>query len=284
MVRLTGLGCTYPMQKPVLVLGATGKTGRRIVDQLTARGLPVRTASRSGQPPFLWEDESTWAPLLENAASVYIAYYPDIGAPGAAATVGAFAERAVSLGVPRIVLLSGRGEEEAARSEQEVRKSGADWTILRASWFAQNFSEGFLLDLVLSGQVVLPAGAVVEPFVDVDDIADVAVAALTETGHSNKLYELTGPYALTFADAVAEIAAASGRDIRYQQVSVEDFAAMLAGVIDEPGYAEFLSYLFTDVLDGRNSQTVDGVQQALGRPATSFRDYARKAAPAWKIS
>jgi uncharacterized protein YbjT (DUF2867 family) len=271
------------MQKPILVLGATGKTGRRIVAQLTDRGLPVRTGSRSGEPPFLWEDESTWAPLLENAASVYVAYYPDIGAPGAAATVGAFAERAVSLGVSRIVLLSGRGEEEAVRSEQEVRRSGADWTILRASWFAQNFSEGFLLDQVLSGEVVLPAGTVVEPFVDVDDIADVAVAALTETGHSNKLYELTGPYALTFADAVAEIAKASGRDIRYQQVSVDDFAAMLAGVIDEPGYAEFLSYLFTDVLDGRNSQTVDGVQQALGRPARSFREYAENAAGAWTV-
>lgn len=272
------------MQKPVLVLGATGKTGRRIVDQLTSRGVAVRTGSRSGEPPFRWEDESTWAPLLTNAASVYVAYYPDISAPGAAATVGAFAERAVSLGVSRIVLLSGRGEEEAVRSEQEVRKSGADWTILRASWFAQNFSEGFLLDQVLSGEVVLPAGTVVEPFVDVDDIADVAVAALTETGHSNKLYELTGPYALTFADAVAEIAEASGRDIRYQQVSIEDFAAMLAGVIDEPGYAEFLTYLFTDVLDGRNSQTVDGVQQALGRPARSFRDYAKNAAGAWTVS
>jgi uncharacterized protein YbjT (DUF2867 family) len=272
------------MQKPILVLGATGKTGRRIVDQLTALGLPVRTGSRSGEPPFRWEDRSTWAPLLENAASVYIAYYPDIGAPGAAATVGAFAERAVSLGVTRIVLLSGRGEEEAARGEQEVRKSGADLTIVRASWFAQNFSEGFLLDQVLSGEVVLPAGAVPEPFVDVDDIADVAVAALTEPGHSNKVYELTGPYALTFADAVAEIAEAAGRDIRYQQISVEDFGAMLAGIVaDEFGYAEFLTYLFTDVLDGRNSQTVDGVQQALGRPARSFRDYAQKAAPAWKV-
>jgi uncharacterized protein YbjT (DUF2867 family) len=272
------------MQKPILVLGATGKTGGRIADQLTTRGLPVRAGSRSGQPPFRWEDESTWAPLLKGAASVYIAYYPDIGAPGAADTIGAFASRAVSLGVTRIVLLSGRGEEEAARSEEALRNSGADWTIIRASWFAQNFSEGFLLDLVLSGEVVLPAGAVVEPFVDVDDIADIAVAALTETGHSNKVYEVTGPYALTFADAVAEIAKASGREIRYQQVSVEDFSAMLAEVVNEPGYAEFLTYLFTDVLDGRNSETVDGVQEALGRPARSFHDYTQKAAPAWKLS
>ncbi|NRN65235.1 NmrA family transcriptional regulator [Kibdelosporangium sp. 4NS15] len=266
-------------ENPILILGGTGKTGGRIADRLTARGVPVRIGSRSAEPAFHWEDDSTWAPVLRGAAAVYIAYYPDIGAAGASTTVGSFAKLAVSLGVTRIVLLSGRGEQEAERSEQAVRESGAEWTVLRASWFAQNFSESFLLDPVLSGQVRLPAGAVVEPFVDVDDIADVAVAALTEPGHVGELYELTGPYAVSFADAIAEISAASGREISYEKISIDEFAAGLAHEIgDQPEYIDFLKYLFTDILDGRNAQPQDGVRRALGREPRSFRDYAKTAA------
>ncbi|MFC0105259.1 NmrA family NAD(P)-binding protein [Kibdelosporangium aridum] len=177
------------------------------------------------------------------------------------------------------MLLSGRGEEEAERSELELRKSGAEWTILRCSWFNQNFSESFMLGPVLGGEVMLPASDIPEPFVDVEDVADVAVAALTEPGHVGKLYELTGPTALTFAEAIGEIAAASGRDIRYQQISVQDFAAGLATEIDEQDYVEFLTYLFAEVLDGRNAKpAADGVFQALGRQPRSFRDYTKTAA------
>nr|WP_042179070.1 NAD(P)H-binding protein [Kibdelosporangium sp. MJ126-NF4]CEL13615.1 Mlr3941 protein [Kibdelosporangium sp. MJ126-NF4]CTQ99301.1 Mlr3941 protein [Kibdelosporangium sp. MJ126-NF4] len=263
--------------KPILVLGGTGKTGSRVAARLAAREQAVRIGSRSAEIPFSWEDDKTWEPALRGTSAAYIAYYPDLGAPGAADAIGSFARLAVSLGVTRLVLLSGRGEDEAERSEQELRKSGADWTILRASWFAQNFSESFLLDPVLSGAVMLPAGAVVEPFVDVEDIADVAVAALTEPGHVGRLYELTGPESLSFAEAIAEIAAASGREISYQQITTEQFAAALADEVG-PDYVEFLTYLFTDVLDGRNAQPTDGVRQAIGRAPRSFRDYARDTA------
>jgi len=197
--------------KATLVLGGTGKTGRRVVERLAARGLPTRVSSRSGEPPFDWEDEATWVPALRDVESVYISYYPDLAVPGAAATVRSFAELAVESGVRRLVLLSGRGEEEAQVSEQTVRDSGADWTILRSSWFSQNFSEDYMLEPVLGGEVALPAGNMPEPFVDADDIADVAVAALTEDGHGGRLYELTGPRLLTFAEAVGEIAQAAGR-------------------------------------------------------------------------
>src|SRR5262249_18047125 len=148
----------------------------------------------------------------------YVAYYPDLAMPGAPEIIGSFARCAVANGVGRLVLLSGRGETEAQRSEEELKSSGADWTILRCSWFSQNFSEGVFLDSLLAGELQTPAGSVREPFVDTDDIADAAVAALTEEGHFGQLYELTGPRLLTFAEAVAEIAKASGRNFRYLQI------------------------------------------------------------------
>src|ERR671911_1377324 len=181
-----------------LVLGGTGKTGRRVAARLDARGLPVRVGSRSGQPPFDWENLDTWAPALEGVESVYVSYYPDIAIPGAPEAVRSFAELAVESGIRRLVLLSGRGEEEAQRAELAVQQAGAEWTIVRCSWFSQNFSENYLLEPILSGEVVLPAGNVPEPFVDAEDIADVAVAALTEDGHAGEIYELTSPRLLTF--------------------------------------------------------------------------------------
>jgi uncharacterized protein YbjT (DUF2867 family) len=262
---------------PTLVLGGTGKTGRRVAQRLVARGLPVRIGARGADPRFDWEDPSTWATALRGAGAVYVAYSPDIAAPGAVQTVGAFAHAAVELGVPRLVLLSGRGEPEAEHAEAAVRASGAQLTTLRAAWFAQNFSEDFGLDFVLGGEVALPAGDTPEPFIDADDIADVAVAALTDDAHIGRLYELTGPRSLTFADAIADISAAVGREIRYTPISIEEFAAT-AAALGVPGeIVDLLSHLFGEVLDGRNAQVADGVQRALGRSPRDFSDYARRA-------
>lgn len=265
-------------QGTTLVLGGTGKTGRRVVERLAARGLPVRAGSRSGTPPFDWEDQATWAAALRDVEAVYVTYYPDLAAPGAAASIGSFAELAAGGGVRRLVLLSGRGEEEARACERTVQESGAEWTILRASWFNQNFSEHYLLEPVLSGVVALPAGNVAEPFIDVEDIADVAVAALTQDGHAGRIYELTGPRLLTFADAAGEIAKAADREVRYVPVSAEEYADALVehGVPAEE--ATMLTELFTKVLDGRNAHLTDGVRLALGREPRDFADYARDAA------
>jgi uncharacterized protein YbjT (DUF2867 family) len=287
MARLTSRDFTGPDSKsrekerqmePILVVGGTGKTGGRVVERLRARGLPVRVGSRSGTPPFDWDDQASWAPALQDVASVYVSYYPDLAVPGAAAAVGSLAELAVASGARRVVLLSGRGEEEAQRAEQAVRDSGADWTVVRCSWFAQNFSESFMLDPVLAGEVALPAGTVGEPFVDVDDVADVAVATLTEDGHVGQLYELTGPRLLTFAEAVAEIGKAAGRPIEYVPITAEQFSAALTAEQVPGDYVWLLTYLFTEVLDGRNASLTDGVQRALGRAPRDFSDYARHAA------
>ena len=264
--------------KPALILGGTGKTGRRIVERLRARQLPVRVGSRSGAPPFAWDDRATWAPALRGVGSVYVSYYPDLAVPGAVETVGSFAELAVSSGVPRLVLVSGRGESEAESAEQALRDSGAELTILRSAWFSQNFSENYFLDLVLDGEVALPAGGTKEPFVDAEDIAEVAVAALLEERHIGELYELTGPRPLSFAEAVEEIAAATGRELRYVPVPLAAFAAALEAQGAPGDVVELLTYVFGEVLDGRNVHPADGIQRALGRPPRDFSDYVRTTA------
>jgi uncharacterized protein YbjT (DUF2867 family) len=264
---------------PILVLGGTGKTGRRVAQRLQALGRPVRIGTPSSQPPFDWDDQATWAPALRDVDAVYLTYYPDLAAPGAAAAVGAFADLAVERGVRRLVLLSGRGEEGARRGERALQQSGADWTIVRSAFMAQNFSESFFLEPVRAGEVAFPAPEkLAEPFIDAADIADVAVAALTDDRHVGQLYEVTGPRLLSWADAVAEIAQVIGRPIRYVPVSLEEYATLLLDNQVPADYVKMLTDLFTEVLDGHNAWLGDGVQRALGRPPRDFSDYARATA------
>ena len=265
---------------PILVIGATGKTGRRIVQRLSEKGHALRKGSRQSDPPFDWGAQSTWDAVLDGVAAAYISYAPDLAIPGATDAIRAFVGRAVEHGVRRLVLLSGRGEEEAQQCERIIQRADIEWTVVRASWFCQNFSEGAFLDMVLAGEIALPAGEVGEPFVDADDIADVAVAALTEDGHGGQVYELTGPRLLTFAEAVDEIARATGRPIRYVQIPPEAFAAGVAEAGLPEDIAWLLDYLFATVLDGRNASLGDGVQKALGREPRDFADYARETAAA----
>lgn len=262
----------------ILVLGANGKTGGRIVQRLTTLGWPVQSASRSTTPRFDWDDSTTWGPVLQNIYSVYISFQPDLAMPGAVKTIKQFATAAVKSGVKKMVLLSGRGEEEAQECEKIIRDTIDDWTIIRASWFSQNFSEGNFLEPVLAGHVALPAGNVKEPFVDTDDIADVAVAALTEEGHSGQLYEVTGPRLLTFKEAIEEIGKATGKKIRYEQISSKEYAAMLKEYGLPEDLISLITYLFGEVLDGRNTSVTDGVQRALGRKPTDFSEYVKKSA------
>jgi uncharacterized protein YbjT (DUF2867 family) len=266
------------MQQPILVLGGNGKTGSRVAARLRDRGLPVRIGSRTGAPPFDWEDRSTWAPALRGTSAAYVSYYPDLGVPGSTDAIRTLAELALESGVRRLVLLSGRGEVDAERAERALRDSGADWTVVRCSWFMQNFSEEFMLDHVLAGTVALPAGHVPTPFVDVEDIADVAVAALTEEGHTGRLYELTGPRALTFAEAVGEIARAADRDVRYVPITLDEFVAGASADGVPADIVELLRYLFSEVLVEDNAGVADGVREALGRAPRDFAEYARDTA------
>jgi len=265
-------------QQPILVLGATGKTGRRVDERLSAKGHAVRKGSRQSDPPFDWESPTTWKAALSGVKAVYISFYPDLAVPGAPAAIEELTSLAVEAGVDRLVLLSGRGEEEAQRCENIVRECGLSFTLIRASWFSQNFSESFLLDAVQSGAVALPVENVAEPFVDADDIADVAVAALTEDGHEGRLYEVTGPRLLTFQEVVSAIAQAADRPVKFVSLTPEQYEEGLAQSGIPKDFASLVMYLFTNVLDGRNSHLADGVQQALGREPRDFVDYARETA------
>lgn len=265
-------------QGTTLVVGGTGKTGRRVIERLQQLGLSYRVGSRAAQPVFDWEDRSTWSSALHGIAKAYVTYYPDLAVPGAAETIRAFFAQAIDAGVKKLVLLSGRGEEEALRAEQMLQAYDVDWTILRCSFFYQNFSESFFLEPILAGEVALPVGSVPEPFVDVEDIADVAVAALTQPGHEKQLYELTGPRALTFEEAIGEIARATGRDIRYLSITPEEYRAAMLEAQVPAEIIDLVLYLFGTVLDGRNTPTADGVQRALGRAPRHFSEYARRTA------
>jgi uncharacterized protein YbjT (DUF2867 family) len=262
-----------------LVVGGTGKTGRRVADRLAARGLPVRVAGRSTTPRFDWAEPATWGPVLDGVHAMYVNFAPDLASPAAAPAIRALARLAVERGVRHIVLLSGRGEPQVLPAEQAAQGSGALVTILRASWFAQNFSEGNFAPAVQAGELAFLAGATREPFIDADDIADVAVAALTDERHAGRVHELTGPRLLTFPEAIAEISRAAGRPIRYTQVSKEAYAAMLAPYMpaEEAG---FLVELFAYLMGGHNAQVTDGVERVLGRPARDFAAYARDVAAA----
>ncbi|MER5218158.1 NAD(P)H-binding protein [Streptomyces sp. NPDC002838] len=261
-----------------LVLAGTGKTGRRVVSGLRARDMPVRVGARSAEPPFDWQDDTTWEPALRGMDSAYVAFYPDAAFPGAARAVGSFAELAVACGVRHLVLLADRGAAEAGRCEQAVRDSGAEWTIVRAGFITQNFSEAFLVELVRAGVVALPAGDVAEPFTDAEDIADVAVAALTENGHAGRIHEVTGPRLITFAEAVGEIARVTRREVRYLPVTPEQFVSSLTrrGVPAE--YATQLTSLMVEVFDGRRANMTDTIERILGRSPRDFTEYVRKTA------
>jgi uncharacterized protein YbjT (DUF2867 family) len=272
-------GPPHARPEHVLVLGGTGKTGRRVAARLAKRDVPIRIGSRAADPPFDWNHEAGWDACLDGIDAAYITYAPDLAMPGATDAIQAFVNRARTHDVRRLVLLSGRGEAEAQACERIVLTSGIDATVVRASWFSQNFSsDGAFAEMVQAGRITLPAGDTPEPFVDAEDIADVAVAALTGPGHVGEVIEVTGPQLLTFAEAASELSRATGRRIDYVQVPHDDFVegAHASGAPSDVVW--MLDYLFATVLDGRNAHLTDGVERALGRRPKRFADYARDAA------
>ncbi len=259
-----------------LIIGAGGKTGARVAERMARRGA-VRGASRGTTPSFDWRDRPTWAPALRGAARADVTFQPDLAIDGADADIAELARLAREEGLQQMVLLSGRGEPGAQRAEQALIASGLGWNVVRASWFAQNFSEGVFADGIRAGLLALPAGAVPEPFIDAGDIADVATATLTNPMLRNRIFEVTGPRALTFAEAVDIIGRATGRPAAYRQITPEAFAHSLAPYLP-PEMIALLTQLFTEVLDGRNIAPADGVRQALGRAPRDFTDFAAQAA------
>ncbi|WP_433521459.1 NmrA family NAD(P)-binding protein [Nocardia pseudovaccinii] len=260
----------------VLVIGGTGTTGSRVVARLESQGRPVRIGSRSAQPPFVWEDPETWTAVLDGVDRVYI-IHPVLGTPEAGEQIEAFARAAVARGIRRLVMLSGRGSSEVQAVEEGVKSAGAEWTIVRPGWFNQNFSEASILgfaELVKAGEIALPFGDAAEAFVDADDIAAVVVAALTDDRHVGKTYELSGPAMLSFAEVAAELSAATGREIVYTPLTIEQYRE----VVRKRGLPVEYADMFAGGLDGSDSHVVNGVEEALGRKPKDFSEYARETA------
>lgn len=270
---------------PILVVGATGKTGSRVARLLADQGRNVRPVSRGSDIPFDWDKPAGWAAALAGAKAAYVTFFPDLAFPGAAEKIKAFTELATKTGLRKLVLLSGRGESHAKVCEGIVHDSGLNYTLVRCAWFAQNFSEGYLRDPVLQGMIALPAGQVREPIVDVDDIAEVVVAALTDDRHNGQLYEVTGPGLLSFEQAANDLTKATGRAISFAPITLEQFHAGMMEIAG-PMIADVFTGICRETLDGRNESLGDGVQRALGRDPRDFAAFCRDAAAtgAWNIT
>ncbi len=267
------------MRKNVLVIGGTGKTGKRVVEVLNQKGHNVRIGSRSQNPAFDWDNPETWSGALEGMEAVYITFQPDLAVPGALEAIEGLTKEAKRQGVKKLVLLSGKGEREAELCEQAVINCGLDYTIVRASWFNQNFSESFFLEPIQHGFVALPKAHIQVPYVDARDIAAVAAEALTNDKHNGEIYELTGPRFLTFEEIMEEIARATGREIAFTPISLPAYVKMLKeqGVPDD--YVWLIDYLFTEVLDNPDNQLITGdVEKVLGRKPIDFSTYVKETA------
>lgn len=265
-------------QDNILVIGGTGKTGRKVAQHLTALGHKVRIGSRSASPSFDWEDAATWQEALNGMDKVYITFQPDLAVPGAPEAITALCQMAKKSNVQKLVILSGRGEKEAQHCEQIVMNSGLQWSVVRADWFNQNFSESFFLEPILAGQVALPRTEVKIPFIDTDDTAEIAVKALTDDEYNGQVLEVTGPELISFGDVVSMINHATGREIQLHSIDIDTYVSMMREHGVPESYIWLINYLFTNVLDGRNSSTTNTVEEVLGRPAKRFATYANETA------
>jgi uncharacterized protein YbjT (DUF2867 family) len=259
-----------------LVIGATGKTGTRVLKGLEALGFAPKGASRHGDVTFDWDDPTTWTTALNGIDAVYLTYYPDLAVPKAPEDISKFCALAKMKGVKHITVLSGRAEPAAQICENIIMQSGISWTVIRASWFNQNFSEGLFRQFIIDGNIALPVTDVTEPFVDIDDIAEIAIASLTEERHSGQLYEVTGPELISFADIADKFSEHLNRKVGFESISMVEFEQRLRKSGVPQGAIEALIYLFGEVLDGRSESTTDGVARALGRPATRFDEYIQR--------
>ncbi|BFM08167.1 SDR family oxidoreductase [Halioxenophilus aromaticivorans] len=269
----------YNADLTVAVIGASGKTGSRVVRQLTELEIKTRPLSRQTSPAFDWANPQAWPQALTGVDSIYITYHPDLALPQAKDDIAQLITVAKAQGVKHLVLLSGRGEDGAQQAEKQVIQSGLNWNIVRASWFMQNFSESFMLDGILNGELVLPHPQATEPFIDIDDIAEIAVAALTKPELANRLFEVTGPELLSFAQCIELLSLRLNRPVGLTTIALEDYIAAAQQQPDLPeGFDWLIHELFSTVLDGRNEFTTDTINKVLGRPATRFEQYLEKTA------
>ncbi len=265
------------MKHNIVVIGGTGKTGRRVVEGLSKQGHQLRVASRKSEPAFDWDKPETYSQALKGMDRAYIVYYPDLAVPGAKDAIKALTETALKEGLEKVVLLSGKGETEAEACEQIVANSGLNYTLVRASWFNQNFSEGAFLEGVLAGHVALPMPEAEIPFVDADDIAEVVTKVIVDDSYNGETVTVTGPRKMTFAQVVKTMSEGIDREIQYHPISLEEFKEGMKAAGLPDSYVWLFGYLFKEVLGNPDNQEVShDVERVLGRKATDFTEYVAK--------
>jgi uncharacterized protein YbjT (DUF2867 family) len=262
-----------------LILGGRGKVGRRLTQLLDRTGHPTRPASRTSTPAVDWHDESTWAAALDGATSMFV-----VG-PGSSTDWSPDLTRLLNLanraGTNHVVLLSARGVEflpdgAVGRAEQAVQQGPIPWTILRPSHFAQNFTEAMFVPI--DGRIVAPVGAGAEPFVDVADVAAVAATAMTKREHDGRILELSGPEALTFEAAAAQLQQVTGTSIRFENETDADHIHRLRAAGTPEMYIRWRMAMLNGIRSGADSYVSTGVAEVLHRPATSFATWAQREA------
>lgn len=277
-------------QSPLtLVLGSTGKTGSRVAAALVKRGLHVRTAARSGADvTFDWSRRDSYGSALDGIDRVYLV--APVMRLDFADDVSAFLDKAEAAGVQHITFLSAYGMEQAPdhvatrRVELDLlRREAIDHTILRPAWFMQNFTETFLKPV--DGAIFVPTGDGREAFIDAEDIAEVAAATLADPqAHAGEAYNLTGPEALTVAEAAAIISDAASLTIKHVDL---DRDAWITGAIANgipPEYGPVLRQLTKTIASGHGSLPNGTVEKIAGTPPRTFRSFAHKNANAWKAA
>ncbi|WP_299251701.1 NmrA family NAD(P)-binding protein [uncultured Aquimarina sp.] len=263
----------------ILVIGGNGKTGRRVAENLTQLGHNVRVVGRKTNPAFDWENTDTYDTALKDMDRAYIVYYPDLAVPGSRDAISTLTKKALQAGLEKVVLLSGKGETEAEACEEIVANSGLNYTLVRASWFNQNFSEGAFLEFILNGIVALPMPNAEIPFVDVNDIADVVSKVILDDTYNGQTITVTGPQKRTFKEVVEIMAETIDKHIQFVPISIDEFKEGMrkAGLPDS--YVWLFGYLFKEVLGNPENQEVsDDVAKVLGRPAIDFETFARETA------
>ncbi|MEU9169470.1 NAD(P)H-binding protein [Streptomyces sp. NPDC048420] len=264
-----------------LVTGATGTTGSRVTAQLTAAGHRVRAASRGGTPVpgaepvrFDWYDPATHADALTGVDRVYLV--PPVGDPDPAAVMLPFLRRARAAGVGRAVLLSSSAVPEGGPAVGVVHQALPDlfdaWAVLRPSWFMQNFTGTHLHALGIrdTGTIRTAAGKGRIGFVDAEDIAAVAVHALTDVRAPDSDLVLTGPQALSHDDIATIVTEVTGRPVVHRHLTHEQLCDRLAPLMGRE-FAELLAGMDRAIAEGAEDRTTDVVRRVTGRPPHDFR-------------
>lgn len=265
------------MNSNILVLGGTGKTGSRLVNHLQNKGIEPRIGSRNATPSFDWNDKDTWVKSLQAVERMYVTFYPDLAVPGAKEAIESLTYLAKELGVKKIVLLSGKGETEAEACEKIIVNSGVNYTIVRASWFNQNWSESFFLEPILTGEVALPMADVLIPFVDADDIAQVAATVLLDDTFNGEIVEVTGPELITFKDIVKTISTVTNRNLNFYDISLEQYVDGMREMELPDDVVWLMEYLFSHVLTNPENQNIShDIESVLGRKAKTFLKFAQE--------